>query len=347
MVSPSYGSKLSGGAENQLKILIKNLKLSSKKINIKVASSIVSKHNKLILNCSNFLYPFGFLLTLLYYIKKNNFDTIHLHTFNSPAWCVAFLGHFIKKKILIKITLSGKKSRINNISKSFFLKKIFHFFFNKKNIYFIAINSEINYHLRKLNIKKSQIIKISNGVEIPKKNDFNKSKNFNKIIFFGRLIKRKRVYELVKIFFNNRYTKKFKLDIFGNGPDYQLISNITKKTSNISLHNSLTHNQILRKISEYKVFINPSLNEGMSNAILESMARGLITIATNNKQNQDLIKNNYNGFLFNNLEEIPSILKKLNNKSLSKKISKNAKLSLLKNFDIKKICNKYLDIYSN
>ncbi|EKR2232958.1 glycosyltransferase, partial [Salmonella enterica subsp. arizonae serovar 44:z4,z23,z32:-] len=51
-------------------------------------------------------------------------------------------------------------------------------------------------------------------------------------------------------------------------------------------------------LPEYDVFVLPSLWEGMPLAILEAMSSGLACVVTNIPGNNDLIKDKYNGYLF-------------------------------------------------
>lgn len=51
------------------------------------------------------------------------------------------------------------------------------------------------------------------------------------------------------------------------------------------------------------VFVLPSLNEGMSNALLEAMAMGSLVIVSDIEENQELVKDGVNGFVFRVGEE--------------------------------------------
>ena len=325
MVSPSYGIS-NGGAENQLRILNKYLK---KKNYIK----IINKSNL------NF-YPLSYFKKIFYEHIKVKYNIIHIHTFNSPAWFVALINYFFSFKTIIKITISGKNSRIENIYKNYFLNFFFKIIFNHKKVYFHAITKIIQDKLIKIGINKKQIFYCPNGVKIlhrPKKNN-----KIKKIIYFGRLIPRKKICEFANFYINNFYLfKKFDFHIYGNGPELEKIiklNNINK----IKIFKSQSHEQILKTIGKYDICINPSLNEGMSNSILESMSAGLIVIARKNKENSEIIKNNQNGYLFKNDIDLLKIFKNL---AKNKKILNNADKFIRQKHDMRKIAKKFQSFY--
>ena len=325
MVSPSYGIS-NGGAENQLRILNKYLK---KKNYIK----IINKSNL------NF-YPLSYFIKIFFEYVKTKYNIIHIHTFNSPAWFVALMSYFFNFKTIVKITLSGNNSRIENIYKNYFLNFVFKIIFNHKKVYFHAITKTIQNKLIKIGINKKQIFYCPNGVEIlqkPKKNN-----KIKKIIYFGRLIPRKKIFEFTNFYINNFHLfKKFDFHIYGDGPYLEKINKLDN-INKIKIFKSQSHEQILKTLRKYDICINPSLNEGMSNSILESMSAGLIVIARKNKENKEIIENNQNGYLFKNDKELLKIFKNL---AQNKKILDNANKFVCQKHDIQKIAKKFKDFY--
>ena len=331
MVSPSHNSNI-GGAEIQLNKLIKLLR----KKNV----TIISKKSE---KCDNLLYPYNFLIKVIFSIIKNKYKIIHIHTFSSPAWIIAFFNFYLNRKILIKITLAGSNSRLGKISSSYFLKVLFNMFFRSKDIYFVALNKKIKGELIRLGIKRSNIFNIPNGVEILK----NKPKERKKsdLIFFGRLIKRKNVFELLKLI-HKKKLNHIKLDIYGEGPEKQLIKSyiIEKRLKNISLNNFISNQKIIYKLKKTRFSINTSKSEGMSNAILESISQGVPVICCDIAENRYLIKNYFNGYIFKDMKDLYRILKNLSRMKNYKKISSNA-FNSANQYNIKNIAEIYKKKY--
>ena len=63
------------------------------------------------------------------------------------------------------------------------------------------------------------------------------------------------------------------------------------------INDDLSHDEVLKKISECDLFLLPSLEEGISNAVIEAMALGLPVISTDCGGMGEIIKNGENGFL--------------------------------------------------
>ena len=63
------------------------------------------------------------------------------------------------------------------------------------------------------------------------------------------------------------------------------------------INDDLSHDEVLKKVSECDLFLLPSLEEGISNAVIEAMALGLPVISTDCGGMGEIIKNGENGFL--------------------------------------------------
>ena len=96
-------------------------------------------------------------------------------------------------------------------------------------------------------------------------------------------------------------------------------------------------------------FLLPSITEGIANVVLEAMFLQLPVISSDCGGMKELIKNGYNGFLFNNRDHI-NLVEVLNyflNISVKEKffIVRNAKNLITKNNDIQIIGEKMKSFY--
>ena len=66
---------------------------------------------------------------------------------------------------------------------------------------------------------------------------------------------------------------------------------------NVSFINGLTHDEALKKMYSSDIYLLPSVGEGISNTVLESMALGVPVISTDCGGMGEVIKNGENGFL--------------------------------------------------
>jgi len=95
----------------------------------------------------------------------------------------------------------------------------------------------------------------------------------------------------------------------------------------------------------------PSLIEGISISILESMSLGKIVATTSVGGNPEIIKDRVNGFLFKpkSTDSIIKTIDKISKIGLENKkvISKNAILTVSKKFDINIMLKQYSNIFNN
>ena len=90
--------------------------------------------------------------------------------------------------------------------------------------------------------------------------------------------------------------------------------------------------------------------EGISNSIIEYMASGKPVLATRGGGTDEVVKDNYNGYLIeprdeNQLKERISNL--YNNRNLLRELGENAQKYVWENFDLEKKTTEYIDIYRN
>ncbi len=99
---------------------------------------------------------------------------------------------------------------------------------------------------------------------------------------------------------------------------YNQIQEKIKHTNNFIISSSLDHKDFIILLKESHLVLNSSISEGMSNVILEAMNMGIPVLARKNQGNCKLIKNDINGFIFEDKEEFSLKLKILTNDDSNK-----------------------------
>ena len=110
------------------------------------------------------------------------------------------------------------------------------------------------------------------------------------------------------------------------------------------LHNST---DIFSYLNDIDLYIQTSLWEGLPIAILEAMAFHKPIIATNVIGNKDVVINGYNGFLFNEANDLKDILPLFENKNLIAELGNNAFNDCNSKYNWDKNFKVLLDIYKN
>ena len=68
-------------------------------------------------------------------------------------------------------------------------------------------------------------------------------------------------------------------------------------TENVTFINGLSYEKVIDMVSNSTLFLLPSVEEGISNAVLEAMALGIPVISTDCGGMREVVINNNNGFL--------------------------------------------------
>ncbi len=153
-----------------------------------------------------------------------------------------------------------------------------------------------------------------------------KEKNYDKIkrftfLFVGRLCAQKNISVLIRAFSECVLDyPEIQLIIAGDGPDLNQLKLFACKYGcdrKIQWAGWQTKEFIRSLYRESDCLVNPSLNEGLPNVVLEAMACGLPVIASDCAGNNDLVIDGQNGFLFpaDNYTGLCSIMRSLLNKS--------------------------------
>jgi len=278
-------------------------------------------------------------------VNSNPKDIIFCHT--PVASHFVRIATFFKKP---KIIYFVHGFRFNDARKSYFnyFFKFVELMLEKNTSGYISINKS-DYKFIK-DISKCPVIKV-NGIGLDKKKIIKKKINtkFFNVGMIGAYKKNKGYENVIN---NLDIISKLIPNIYINAYGYGSINEFKemikiKNIKNFKL-NKFTKN-IIDKIIDFDVLLHPSFREGLSVSIMQSLQYNTPIIARNIVGNRDLIKNNYNGFLFKTDKQMIDKLKILYlNKNLRTKLSSNASKSITKDFlkphinkKIKKFINKF------
>lgn len=187
-------------------------------------------------------------------------------------------------------------------------------------------------YLLKLGAEKKKIIYLPNGIP----DEFfqqRKARAENKILFLGRIAPIKNIETAIEAI-SRLKDKKIFFEIVGPAEESYL-KKLNKLIEKLKLSDRVKFSapvynlkEKIKKIDSARIFVLPSISEGMPQSLIEAMARGKIVIVSNNKGNSDIIKNGKNGFLFEtensgNLADKVNLILSMNKKGLFK-IKKSA-----------------------
>lgn len=279
------------------------------------------------------------LAAFLKYKLKENFKLIitkHLDSFFLEASFGKrkyFRGIFFDKFIIYN---ANKVICISNQVKKYFSKTIPY-----KNKYKI-----IYYGFSLKDFKNSKNI---SNVLLKLKKKYNLKEGETKILNIARHVKQKSLDVLLKAFalYEKKY-KNSKLILVGRGPE---TLKLKKLAINLKISNKLCWIDKYENVKDLfllsDVFVLSSDYEGLGLVLLEGMSSNTPLIASNTSAMPEVIKNNYNGYLFqkNNYKNLEKKLILIRDQSIQNKFKKNGIISLKKKFNLDKMQSLTTKIY--
>jgi len=286
--------------------------------------------------------------------RQKEFDLIHAF-FGIPCGYIAMK---LKNKFKIPYIVSLRGSDVPFYNKRFYWldKLIFKRLSKKiwKKAERVVTNSSDLKNLAQKASPNQEIDIIYNGINteefFPKQITKEKEDEI-KIVSTSRLIARKGIEYLLKGFlkFNKEY-KNSKLVLVGDGDLREELENVVLKegvTNSVDFLGAIFHDKISEIYRDSDVFVLPSLNEGMSNSLLEAIASGLAILSTDTGGAKELIKDCGKIIKKENSEDIFNKLKELKeNPQQLEEMKKNARRKA-ESMSWERVAEKYKEIYEN
>ena len=193
--------------------------------------------------------------------------------------------------------------------KIFFFKFIEKILSLKTNTY-ITINNE-DYKYAQFNLLKKPLCYKINGVGLNLTNKhfkkkILKKKRIKKILVIAAYKKDKGYFEILKLA-QELKNKNFHIDCYGYG-NYNRFNSIKlkKKINNISFK-KFDFN-LEKKIKKFDILLHLSKREGLPVSVMQSLSFGLPVICHDIRGNNDLIKDNFNGYFVRSYKDVPNKL---------------------------------------
>jgi glycosyltransferase involved in cell wall biosynthesis len=292
-------------------------------------------------------YRLVFLNYLMYlYFRKSSFDLIHVQMMEWPAFVSARIGRILKKPVLIKdSTMNGIFNLLRYPNGAEKQKEVAGYSF------FAAMTKVIRENLLKAGVPAEKISLIPNGIEIPPYKPREREWK-GRVVFVGNLTQQPAKGVDILLLAWKTVIKSFPdahLQIVGQGdvPAYK------DYVQQIEINESVTfagkQTNIDQILSDADIFVLPSRREGMSNALMEAMVRGMPVVVTDISGSQDLVEDGISGIVVPPAD-INSLANALNrmlaDPGKAKEMGKNAYQSIADKCDISKVAKKYFDLYN-
>lgn len=222
--------------------------------------------------------------------NRMQYSILHAHMLFGPALAAALAGHFLGKRVIVKLGSSGPDGEIQTSLRTW-RGSIRLSFLRRWVDVIIALDDAMYSEAASAGFPVERIRRMVNGIDVPSF-DVNvlksEAKNIlginNKIIvlFVGRLVPQKSLPTLLRALGRSIMAcQELHLILVGNGPEYDSLKALVDELK-IQDHVVFAGNQADVKpyLHAADIFVLPSETEGMSNALMEAMASGLPCIAT-------------------------------------------------------------------
>lgn len=124
--------------------------------------------------------------------------------------------------------------------------------------------------------------------------------------------------------------------------DGELRGELTAK--NISILGWKNREEALEELNKYDVFILTSLWEGLPMTLIEAGCLGKLCVVSNVIGNRDVIKNEENGYIFDNIIQVKEIIENINERNY-KKITQQFRKEIKKEYNTDVMVEKYKEQY--
>ena len=351
-----------GGAETQISILSHKLLDLNYKVSLVIIGSYIEYEfdNRLNIYHINpgkkYFNKFSKLISLIKIVKKVKPDIAKGFLGSGVNWLILLSWFNITRKKVKYIACL--RTGLNNASGVAYIKTYIKYRLFGYKLNGITINHKPSEKLLNNNpfkFEKSQIHYIPNAINL---NGVNHEYSHKLVSFIspGTIQKRKNQNLLVRGLskFNNEERERLKFNIIGEVIDEEYYNLISNSIRNNNLNDLIT---ILPKTkSVHDLYLNvdslilPSCHEGFPNVLLEAMKYGKVILISRQAEANNVIRDGYNGFLFdaynaNSLKD--AILKAiaLSPEQIKRMCAINTKL-IKEKYSIEKVVKQWEQLYN-
>ena len=231
----------------------------------------------------------------------------------------------------------------------------------------ISISTTITAELTSLGIADDRIYSIPNGVDVDRfkmtdpevrlsmRQELGLEDCFT-VLFIGEIVPRKQPHVLLDMLERSPQLRG-KLQVVFLGPvnDAEYGADFIRRLESLNQSADVHYVEYSRRPEDYyqaaDVFVLPSKNEGMSNAILEAMATGLPILSTPVSGNDELVFEGVNGYSLAYGKEVDNLVSCLErmamDPSLALEMGQQSRRIISDGFDLQSVAIKYMSLFED
>jgi glycosyltransferase involved in cell wall biosynthesis len=308
------------------------------------------------------LSAFSFLASSFWWMARNRHEFQLIHANRSSSGLIAgLIGFVLRKKVLYKLT-RGDEIDVKGFRRTLWGRLKLHFL--KCTVdRFVAITKQIEDDLKRLGVPGSKIVRIPNGISMdPLSNGYDREQiksemgwasDTKVVTFVGRLVHAKGVDWLLEVWREvAKQERTARLAIIGDGTERRALEAQVRTLGIADTVDFLgAQKDVWRFLAATDVFVLPSRQEGVSNALLEAMSRGLPAIVADDYLggNREVVDNGKDGYVieFGDTRNFSqSLVRLLREPALRKSMGTRARQKVEQRSSIESVADSYCKTYS-
>lgn len=251
----------------------------------------------------------GFLFTVLGALRlwwsRRRYDVVHAHQLYSPALAAVLAGLLTGKPVVVKVTSSGEGvGEVAELRRLPFPRLRWWLLRRIRRV--IALTPAMARELVAAGFPPERVTVIPNAVEVPEEpvSQPRRASGAYRVVFTGRLSTEKALETLVDAvaLLRGRGIPVQAELVGGPDPDRDATPALQDAVRAHGLQDAIhllgPRAMVEPHLRDADAFVLPSRNEGMSNALLEAMALGMVCVVSDIPQNRALVQEGENGILF-------------------------------------------------
>ena len=250
-----------------------------------------------------------------------------------------------KARLIVRTGYSQSLNALNAGKRSKLIEQFERVIYNYCDAGFVTSKKQKNYLQERYGLKNGKMALLPNYINTELFRPYAKvSKYKNRIIFVGRLDKEKNLFNLIRSLGQTHIT----LDIVGDGPLKEELTKLCGKLNiTINFLGTFPNNGLPNILNRYRIFVQPSLFEGLPKALMEAMSCGLACTATDVDGNRELIQDNITGLLSKTDASSLNkpIVRLMNDTQLQNKLGQNGRQFIIDNYSIQSQIKNEIAVY--
>lgn len=301
-----------------------------------------------LINC-----PFIILQTTIEVMRRlSGTDILHAHIGSVETLGAVLAARLSSKPMLCKAAIADLRSDLGELEKRGLMGKIVSHVLRKATTCWIATTEAVSAALNRGGVLPERITAIANGVEL-KENIIIRKNPVRRFLYLGRLSTNiQRDTKSLILAFNKVASKypNLELAIVGGG---DLLEETRRQVNECAARNQIHVPGFSDPnfwLDWADCFVLPSVREGLSNALLEAMASGLVCIANDIPPNREVLADGRAGVLVP-VGDVELLAKKINktvtNNCFASKMRHAALIRVKQKYSIEFVAKKYVKLYEN